>query len=160
VEAFAAGILEIESTLDFKVSGRGWCYILEEYGLAKGDFDKAEKLINDCRKSGLLPLDITAKDSKRAASCVQAVSTRTPEEAAEDAVQSIEDEAYWYVPEAFWENQQYYCEMLVEKIDLKSLFEPICEDYHLPIANAVGWSDIHCRAAMMRRCWRCRTWAA
>ena len=41
--------------------------------------------------------------------------------------------------------------MFVEKIDLKSLFEPICKRYHIPLTNARGWSDIHSRAAMMKR---------
>ena len=52
-------------TLDFAVSARGWCYILEEHGLAKGDFDKAEAVINDARKAGLLPIDICAEDESR-----------------------------------------------------------------------------------------------
>ena len=56
LERFALQVRQIGSTLDFKVGGRGWCYILEEHGLAKGDFDLAEKLINDCRKEGLLPI--------------------------------------------------------------------------------------------------------
>ena len=42
LQAFCAAILEINSTLDFQVSSRGWCYILEEYGLNKGDFDTAQ----------------------------------------------------------------------------------------------------------------------
>jgi hypothetical protein len=37
------------------------------------------------------------------------------------------------------------------EIDLKSLFEPICGEYCIPIANARGWSDINGRARMMRR---------
>lgn len=41
--------------------------------------------------------------------------------------------------------------MLVEKIDLKTLFEPICREYHIPIANAKGWSSILQRAEYARR---------
>ena len=51
LECWCAAFLKINSRLDFKVSSRGWCYILEEHGLAKGDFDDAQKLINNCRKS-------------------------------------------------------------------------------------------------------------
>ena len=51
--------------MDFPVGSRGWCYILERHGLRKGDFDAAEKLITDCRKSGELPLDICAEDCSR-----------------------------------------------------------------------------------------------
>ena len=65
VAAFCRLILKIRSTMDFDVGSRGWCYILERHGLRKGDFDAAEKLINDCRKSGELPLDICAEDSFR-----------------------------------------------------------------------------------------------
>src|SRR5664280_1995515 len=67
VEVFCQGVKEVNSSLDFQVSSRGWCYLLEEYGLNKGDFDKAQDLINDCRKSGKLPLDICAEDSTRTA---------------------------------------------------------------------------------------------
>src|SRR5712671_5550531 len=73
LEAFCDKIRQIDSTLDFKVSSRGWCYILEEHGLGKGEFDSAQKLINDCRKSGLLPIDICAVDVKREAENVEAL---------------------------------------------------------------------------------------
>jgi hypothetical protein len=52
VEAFCAGILEIRGTLDFEVSARGWCYILEEHGATKADFPTIERLFVDLRKSG------------------------------------------------------------------------------------------------------------
>ena len=65
VREFCQGLLNIQSGLDFKASGRGWCYILEEYGLLKGNFDTAENLINACRKSGQLPIDFTPADAKR-----------------------------------------------------------------------------------------------
>ena len=51
--------------MDFAVGSRGWCYILEHHGLRKGDFDAAQKLITECRKSGDLPLNICAEDSSR-----------------------------------------------------------------------------------------------
>jgi hypothetical protein len=63
--AFCAGILQLRSTLDFEVFSRGWCYILEQHGLRKGDLDSAQRLINDCRKSGRLPLNICAEDEAR-----------------------------------------------------------------------------------------------
>ena len=66
VDRFCRLILEIRSTMDFKVGARGWCYILERHGLRKGDFDEAEKQINKCRKSGDLPIDICAEDDSRA----------------------------------------------------------------------------------------------
>jgi hypothetical protein len=48
----------------FDVSS-GWCYLMEEHGLKKGDFDEAQRLINDCRKDGRLPLDICCEDERR-----------------------------------------------------------------------------------------------
>ena len=41
--------------------------------------------------------------------------------------------------------------MMVEKIDLVSLFEPICRKYKIPIANTRGWYDVSQRVDMMRR---------
>src|SRR5262249_11238409 len=65
LEALCRRLTEIDSGLDFKVSARGWAYILEEHGLTKGDFDAAERLITDCRKRGLLPVDFCAEDEGR-----------------------------------------------------------------------------------------------
>jgi hypothetical protein len=50
-----------------------------------------------------------------------------------------------------WDYQDCYIEILVEKIDLKSPFEPVCADYSIAIANARGWSDINSRARLMAR---------
>ena len=41
--------------------------------------------------------------------------------------------------------------MVVEKIDLVTLFSPICEEYHIPIANSKGWSSMLQRAEYARR---------
>jgi hypothetical protein len=62
---FCQLILQIKSSINFEVSSRGWCYLLEQHGLRKGDFDRAQKLIGDCRKDGSLPLDICAEDETR-----------------------------------------------------------------------------------------------
>ncbi len=149
--AFCAAILEIRARLDFAISARGWCYLLEEYGLNKGDFDAAEALINDCRKTGELPLDIAAEDGARRFSNVETPDTETPEESASGVLAYVQCAHVHYQPISFWTYQSCYVEMLVEKIDLKSLFEPICAEYRVPIANARGSADINSRAAMMRR---------
>lgn len=151
LEAFCAAILEIKSRLDFEVSSRGWAYILEEYGLGKGDFDVAENLIKECRKSGLLPLNITATDSAREFEGVRYVNGNDPEEQAQLIISRASEAHQHYYPESFWDYQDCYIQMVVEKIDLKSLFLPICREYHVPIANARGWSDLHMRADMMER---------
>src|SRR5512139_3615402 len=82
--AFVDLLLQMDSTLDFKVCARGGCYQLEPHGLYKGDFDDAEDLINYCRKEGLLPIDFVAEDEGRSFDCVEWVST--PEEAAQEIV--------------------------------------------------------------------------
>jgi hypothetical protein len=41
--------------------------------------------------------------------------------------------------------------MVVEKSTLKSLFDPVCAEFDVPLATAGGWSDINMRADMMRR---------
>jgi hypothetical protein len=68
VVAFCAALKEVRSRLDFDVGSRGWAYILEGDRLIdKGELDAAQRLINDCRKIGDLPLDICSEDGKRAA---------------------------------------------------------------------------------------------
>jgi hypothetical protein len=151
LEVFCERILEIKSRLDFEVSSRGWCYILEEHGLAKGDFDAAQSLIAECRRQRLLPMDIVAEDGARSFDNLEQLDDDPPEQRAEAIVGSIKYGHLYYTPLSFWEDQDVYLEMLVEKIDLKSLFGPICSRFNIPIANARGWSDLNVRWAMLRR---------
>jgi hypothetical protein len=148
---FCAAICEIRSRLDFAVSSRGWAYILEEHGLGKGDFDAAERLIVACRKSGDLPLDICAEDNARAANHLERLDYGTAESEAAWIVDSVGRRHLYYTPFSFWEGQHCYVEMLVEKVDLKSLFSRDCGRYHIPLTNGRGWTDLNSRAAMMRR---------
>jgi hypothetical protein len=145
------GIIEIDSRLDFKVSSRGWCYILEEHGLEKGDFDKAERLINACRKDGRLPLDICCQDDGRQAENLEKIDDEGPTEFAQGWIDYLDDAHEQYCPISFWDDLDTYVEMMVEKVDLKGLFGPECAPFHIPIANISGWNDINARAAMMRR---------
>jgi hypothetical protein len=138
-------------TLDFKVSARGWCYILEEHGLAKGDFDKAEAVINDARKSGLLPINICAEDESRQSTEPESIDDETPTEFAEGWITYLKRAHENYTPISFWENQPNYVEMLVEKIDLKSLFQSDCDELRVRIGNTKGWLDINQRARIMQR---------
>ena len=125
LQAFCAAILEINSSLDFQVSARGWCYILEESGLNKGDFDKAQTLIAQCRKDGLLPLNIVAEDSAREFINVEDIDSTSFEEEAEVILDYVKQAHHDYTPMSFWENQEFFVQMLVEKIDLKSLFAKV-----------------------------------
>jgi hypothetical protein len=136
--------------VDLKPSARGWCYILEEHGLAKGDFDKAEGYINECRKSGLLSLDFVAEDDARTADNIEECDPSDPVAYAEALVARLDG---WvnFLPVSFWDFQPVYIQMVVEKIDLKTLFLPICRRFRIPLINARGWSDLNMRAALMRR---------
>ena len=151
LEGFRQRILELRPALDFAPSSRGWCYILEEHGLTKGEFNKAQDLINDFRKSGDLPVDIASEDVARRFEDVEEVDELDPEEKAIDLIGHLRRAHLCYAPISFWDDQEVYIQMMVEKIDLKHLFRPVTQDFHIPVANARGWSDLHSRASMMTR---------
>jgi hypothetical protein len=152
VADFCSLILQINSTMDFAVGSRGWSYILERHGLRKGDFGAAERLISDCRKSGALPLDICAEDESHKAAGLQRLDDPDIEREAASRIGYITNDVHKaYVPISFWDDQKSYVEVAVEKLDLRNLFEPPCAEFHVPIQNFKGWSDLNARAAMMRR---------
>ena len=156
LKRWCAGIIEMSEERAkqpdyFEVSSRGWCYLLEEHDLPKDDFDTAQGLINDCRKSGLLPLDICCEDERRKADNVEDLDDEDPIAKAAELVAYINEAGGYYYPHSFWEAQEYYVEMAVEKVDVKNLFRSVCEPFHLAITNIGGWCDLNARAAMMRR---------
>src|SRR4051794_5445681 len=71
-------------TVDFKISARGWCYMLEPRGLSKGDFDRAERVITVLRKRGYLSFDFVAEDVTRVAEGVEELDDPDPVEHAEN----------------------------------------------------------------------------
>ena len=145
-------IKRIQSTLEFTVSSRGWCYLLEEHGLNKGSFDTTQRIINDCRKNGLLPLDICAEDITRTTEGIQDPDNDNITDHAADWIDHVKNHvSTTYQPYHFTEYQDCYIEMGLEKIDLKGIFAPVCDKYHVPYYNMKGWSDINSRAAMMER---------
>lgn len=145
-------ILEIQKTIDFTPGSRGWCYLLEQHGLKKGDFSRAEKVIGDARKDGRLPLDICSDDTNRSFQNIEKINRNTPREEAREFVEwIIESDHENYIPFSFWDTQEYYIEVVVEKIDLIQLFKGVCATYHVPIANSRGWPDLNMRAEMMKR---------
>jgi hypothetical protein len=149
--AFANQLIAIYNQMDMKVSSRGWCYQLEGFGLiTKAEFDKIEKIINDCRKDGSLPVDFVLEEDARLFSGVEIPEERTPLEYFADCLDQTIKCYDIYTPD-WWDGEEYYIQMLVEKIDLKSLFEPICKQYHIPIATSKGWSSIYQRAKYARR---------
>ena len=144
LDRFYSAILDIQSRLDFRVSARGWCYLMENSGaITKAEFDRVETLINDARKSGALPLNICAVDESRSFDCLEYLDATDPAEYLEEISKMVERRLDYYTPISFWDDKSVYMEMLVEKIDLKSLFEPICREIDLPLANAKGLSLIH-----------------
>ena len=152
VAAFCALIQKIRSTMDFDIGSRGWCYILERHGLRKGEFDDAQRLINTCRKSGDLPLDICAEDDSRETIGIEHLDHADIDDEVESWITHLRDRAHEsYTPISFWNDAKVYVEVVVEKLDLRNLFEPTCAEFFVPVTNFKGWSDLNSRAAMMRR---------
>jgi len=148
---FAEGLKNLASEIRFKVSSRGWCYILEGWNLiTKAKFDHAEKIINDCRKMGLLPVDFIAEEEGRQFSGVEFPDDMNPILFIRRYLSAALQAEIYYTPD-WWADEEYYIQMLVEKIDLKTLFQPVCERFKIPIATSKGWSSILQRAIFGRR---------
>jgi hypothetical protein len=151
LQRLAEKLQEIDSRLDFKQSSRGWCYTLENEGfIKKGEFDRAEDAINECRRAAYLPINFCAEDASRVWENVEEPTEGTIQDLFRLYLKAALNAPNYYKPD-WWEGEEYYIQMFVEKIDLKSLFSPICKKYHMPIANASGWSDINERAEMADR---------
>jgi hypothetical protein len=149
--AFANFINEISKEVGFRVSARGWAYILEQKRfINKGQFDKVNNAINKCRKKGLLPIDFTAEESSRAFGGVEKPCEVDVVDDFGKWAEAALSAAEYYSPD-WWDNEEYYVQMVVEKIDLVTLFSPVCEEYHIPIANSKGWSSMLQRAEYARR---------
>jgi hypothetical protein len=154
-QLFAELILKLSKQIDFPVSTRGFCYLLEEYGLTKRQFKTGEELINDLWKKGLLPVDICSEDQD---ATIDNLERKLDPDDVEKFAQSIMDRIPDYVmslienyhPISFWDYQDYFIIMAVEQKDLKGLFLPVCEQYHIPLVNNCGWSDINTRIKFKR----------
>lgn len=151
LEEFADKLKKLSSQIGFKVSARGWCYQLEtERIINKDEFDKVESWINKCRKKGILPLDFTAEEEGRKFSGVEHPNKNTPIDDMREWIEASMHSERYYTPN-WWAGEEYYIQMLVEKIDLKTLFEPVCQNYHIPIATSKGWSSMLQRGVYARR---------
>lgn len=151
LEEFAEKIKELSDQIGFKVSARGWCYQLEtERLINKDEFDKVESWINKCRKKGILPIDFTAEEEGRKFSGVEEPDEESPISFMDVYVNASLNAEKYYTPD-WWDGEEYYIQMLVEKIDLKTLFEPVCKNYHIPIATSKGWSSMLQRAVYAKR---------
>jgi len=124
---------------------------LEGMGLiTKGEFDRVQDLINECRKKGILPIDFVAQEEARSFSGVEIPDVESPAEYIERYLRAILHCEWAYTPD-WWEGESFYLQMVVEKIDLKTLFQPICRQFHIPIATSKGWSSLLQRAEYARR---------
>lgn len=149
--AFANALIEVSQQIGFAVSSRGWGYQLEGFGLiTKDQIDLVENLVNECRKRGLLAIDFTAEEEARKFSGVETPETMSPVEYMKQYLDATLQCENWYTPD-WWDGEKYYIQMIVEKIDLKTLFEPVCRKFHIPIATSKGWSSMFQRAEYARR---------
>lgn len=151
LQEFADKIQQLSNKIGFKVSARGWCYQMESARLINKDqFDKVENWINTCRERGILPIDFTAEEEGRKFSGVEKPHEQSPIQEMREWIEASMHSEEYYTPN-WWEGEEYYIQMLVEKIDLKTLFTPVCEKYHIPIATSKGWSSMLQRAEYARR---------
>lgn len=152
LEEFAELVKDMSKRIGFKVSSRGWCYLMEQAGyINKSQFSKVENAINTCRRDGILPVDFVAEEDARAFNGIEPFkSDRDAKYVLKWMLGDVIDGSKYIEPE-WWENEEYYIQVLVEKIDLKTLFEPVCREFKIPIANAKGWSSILQRAEYSRR---------
>ena len=146
---FAKALIETGPT--FKMSSRGWGYWLEGEGqISKAEFPRVQKVINECRRKNILPLDFVLEDESRA---FRFDGGGDHPDARRYAGICLGSSVYWsdnFDPDP-WPGRGVYIQMLVEKIDLVELFAPICEVFRIPIATAGGWSDLHQRGLMIQR---------
>ena len=148
---FAEKIKKLSEQIGFKVSARGWCYQLEtERLINKDEFNKVESWINKCRKKGILSIDFTAEEEGRKFKGVEIPTYDSPIADLRDWLVHARDSHKYYTPN-WWNGETYYIQMLVEKVDLKTLFYPVCKKYHIPIATSKGWSSMLQRAEYARR---------
>lgn len=151
LKTFSELLKSISERINFKISSRGWCYELETHNfIHKGEFDKTQRIINEARKKGFLPFDFVAEDVARKFTGILKVTKEDPRNFLFKKLNYLRDPSMYYIPD-YWYKEKYYIQMLVEKVDLVTLFKPICQKYHIPIANTKGWSPILQRAQMIWR---------
>ena len=151
LQDFADLLLDLDEQIGYPVSSRGWCYILEQSGaITKAEFDKVEQWVNRCRKRGVLPIDFVAEEAARKFQGVETPSEVSPVQDMTGWLTGLQNcEEYYNVD--WWDGEEYYLQMVVEKVDLVTLFRPVCAQYHIPIANSRGWSSMLQRAEYARR---------
>lgn len=148
---FSEGLKIIGEIAGFKISARGWAYQMEGFGIIdKSEFDKISSIINQCRKQGYLPLDFVAYEKAREFEHIFKPEKLSVKDKLLKYLEDIHKQDTFYFPD-YWKDEDYYIQVLVEKIDLVTLFEPVCKRYRVPIATSKGWSSIMQRAELIER---------
>ena len=63
IQEFAEMLIQVQAEIGFRVSARGWCYIMEQKRyINKDQFNKVEDNINRCRREGLIPVDFVGEE--------------------------------------------------------------------------------------------------
>lgn len=156
--AMGEAIERLSADTGYKFGPRGWAYYAEGLGLiTKGEFDRFEKLLTDMRKDGELDPDVIEPDASRIATTVYdfEAADNSPEDQAEYAVSQIGRElnlwATSYTETGYWDDLDFYVEMIVEKKDLVQIFRDTADRFRVRITNGKGDTDIHSRLAMLKR---------
>jgi hypothetical protein len=165
---FATYLKLLQRKYGLKASARGNAYLLEQEGqITKDDFDWAEGLVLECIKDSYLPVDFVKQDPARTFFGVETPDDETPVEYFTGQLHYTVKDGGGYVPD-WWKDENKYIQMVVEKVDLITLFrpddediaraaragitlEPICQSFKIPIANSKGWSSVLQRATFARR---------
>jgi len=151
LQEFSNQLIGLSEQIGFKVSARGWAYLMEQHRMInKDEFDKVNDLINSCRRKGFLPIDFVAEESARQFEGVINISNKTIYEDFAVWLGGALEAVYHYDLD-WWIGEEYYIQMVVEKVDLVTLFSPVCRTYKIPIANSKGWSSMLQRAEYARR---------
>lgn len=148
---FAKILIDLSNTMGIKISSRGWGYVLEgRRYINKDQFDRVADAINDLRRTGELPVDFVAEDGARDFDHLNEPYTPRMSTLIGNHIERIVDGYDWITPN-HWDAQDVFIQVIVEKVDLVSLFAPLCQELRIPIANAKGWSSLHQRATYARR---------
>lgn len=150
-QQFADLLVGLSAQMGFKVSSRGWCYTLEqERYINKDQFDRVADAVNDLRRRGYLPVDFIKEDAARNFEGIQTEYHGDVDDVIEWMTRDVLDGGKYFTPD-YWEGEEYYIQVKVEKIDLVTLFEPVCRAHCIPIGNAKGSPSIYQRADEGRR---------
>lgn len=137
-----------------KFGARSWGYFLEDgIHVSKGDFDAVEDAIGDARKLGFIPiLGFIAEDQDETRRFSGLLTAVNPAEYLQDLKEEVSSmlNRLAELNTNFWEGEKYFLMMVTEKGDIKRLFEPICDPYHVPLVSTKGWSPIEIRALIAK----------